>query len=355
MFQLIKSDINASTENVLFKKLTPEELVPIMEKWYGYIEGLLPETGFVNGKAFPTPADLSVLVVAKACMPFQAAPTIAGCAPTKDKYPKMFRVAEEAAAYKPVAAHLATTPISYGTSTLKSDPFGIMPASYHAPPKKGYVMGFFDLKDPAEFKNVYSPMAEPTLDPYGGKFIMKHALAPPMAAKMGMKESKGFGTTGQMAFILEFDSFEKAMGWFTGPEYAAVTGKRDEVSDFKMAVVEGEPIAPEAGLVLGFFDFKDPAEFKNVYSPMAEPTLDPYGGKFAIKYPLAPPLAAKMGMKETKGFGATGQMAFALQFESFDKAMGWFTGPEYAAVTGKRDEVSDFRMAVVGCGKAAMA
>ena len=42
--------------------------------------------------------------------------------------------------------------------------------------KKGYVYGFFDMKDPAEFKNVYSPMAEPTLDPYGGKFVMKHAL-----------------------------------------------------------------------------------------------------------------------------------------------------------------------------------
>ena len=107
--------------------------------------------------------------------------------------------------------------------------------------KKGYVYGFFDLKDAAEFKNVYSPMAEPTLEPYGGRFVMKHALPPPMAAKMGMKESKGFGKTGQMAFMLEFDTFEKAMGWFTGPEYAAVLKKRDEVSDFRMAVVEAMP------------------------------------------------------------------------------------------------------------------
>ena len=92
---------------------------------------------------------------------------------------------------------------------------------------------------------------------------------------------------------------------------------------------------------------KDPAEFKSVYSPMAEPTLDPYGGKFVIKYPLVAPLAEKMGVKESKGFGTTGQMAFALQFETFDKAMAWFTGPEYAAVLTKRDEVSDFKMAVV--------
>lgn len=213
--------------------------------------------------------------------------------------------------------------------------------------KKGYVYGFFDLKNAEEFKTVYSPMAEPTLEPYGGKFIMKHALVPEMAAKMGMKESKGFGTTGMMAFMLEFETFEKAMGWFTGPEYAAVTAKRDEVSDFKMAVVEGDPITPGAGLVVGFFDLKNAEEFKTVYSPMAEPSLDPYGGKFTIKHALVPEMAAKMGMKESKGFGATGQMAFVLQFPDFDKAMGWFTGPEYAKVLTKRDEVADFRMAVV--------
>merc|ERR1740121_1559073 len=134
-------------------------------------------------------------------------------------------------------------------------------------------------------------MAEQTLTPYGGKFIMKHVLDPGMAAKMGMKESKGFGETGQMAFMLEFATFEKAMSWFTGPEYAAVLGKRDEVADFKMAVVEGAPISPGSGLVIGFFDMKDPAEFKNVYSPMAEPTLKPYGGKFIMKHALAPPMA----------------------------------------------------------------
>ena len=109
------------------------------------------------------------------------------------------------------------------------------------------------------------------------------------------------------------------------------------------------------GLVVGFFDLKDPAEFKTVYSPMAEPTLDPYGGTFAIKYPLAPPMAAKMGMKETKTFGTTGMMAFVLKFPDFEQAMGWFTGPEYAAVLTKDDEVADFKMAVVGAGPAAMA
>jgi len=126
MFQLIKSDINGSTENVLFKKITGEELVPIMDNWYGILENLLPNDGFVNGLDFPTPADLSVLVVAQGCMPFRAAPQMAGCAPTADKYPKMFRVAAAAAAYGPVAAFLKGSE----HLTLKADPFGIMPAEY---------------------------------------------------------------------------------------------------------------------------------------------------------------------------------------------------------------------------------
>merc|ERR1711967_134186 len=196
-------------------------------------------------------------------------------------------------------------------------------------PGAGLVFGFFDMKDPAEFKNVYSPMAEPTLQPYGGKFAIKHPLVPAMAAKMGAKESKGFGTTGQMGFALQFADFDKAMGWFTGPEYAAVLTKRDEVSDFRMAVVEAASSPPAAakspptvsvpapsakkGYVYGFFDMKDPAEFKNVYSPMAEPTLQPYGGKFVVKHPLVPAMAEKMGAKESKGFGTTGQMAFMLE------------------------------------------
>ncbi|CAK0884234.1 unnamed protein product [Prorocentrum cordatum] len=213
--------------------------------------------------------------------------------------------------------------------------------------KKGYVYGFIDVKDPEEFENVYSPMVEPTLEPYGGKLILKHALTPQMAGKMRMKVSKGFGTTGQWAFMLQFDTFEKAMGWFMGPEYAAVTEKRDQVADFKMAVVEGTPIQAGSGLVVGFFDMKKPEEFEDVYNPMVEPSLDPYGGKFAVKHALVPTMAAKMGMKETKGFGATGQVAFVLQFADFEKAMGWFTGPEYTSVIEKRDEVADFKMAVV--------
>jgi len=108
---------------------------------------------------------------------------------------------------------------------------------------KGYVMGFFDFKcPPPEWKEKYAAIAEPTLENYGGGFIVKHPVAPPLVEKMGAKAGGSFApegqSTGQMAFVLQFESFDKAQGWFTGPEYGGVLTVRDELSDFRMVVVE---------------------------------------------------------------------------------------------------------------------
>ena len=123
MFAQVKEDINAATGNMLFKKITAEELTPIAEKAFGVLESLLPDEGFVNALAFPTVADLAVLVIAQGVMPFQAALKMAGWDwAATGKYPKIARVAEAAAAYAPVAAFLEAS--EHGT--LKADPFGIM-------------------------------------------------------------------------------------------------------------------------------------------------------------------------------------------------------------------------------------
>ena len=129
MFALTKADINSQAESLLFQKITKEDLVPMMDKTLPMIEGLLPDSGFINGLSFPTVADLAVMVVAQGCMPFQAAMTMAGC-PIWDgaKYPKMGRIAKETMSYPPVAAFLAKSE----HKTLKADPFGIMPPEYSA-------------------------------------------------------------------------------------------------------------------------------------------------------------------------------------------------------------------------------
>ena len=125
MFSQIKADINAATESLLFKKITAEELTPIAEKFYNVLESLVPEEGYINGLSFPTVADLAVLVIAKGCMPFQAALTIADFK-WADKYPKILKLATATAAYEPVAEFLKASE----HSTLSADPFGIMPPEY---------------------------------------------------------------------------------------------------------------------------------------------------------------------------------------------------------------------------------
>lgn len=129
MFQLIKSDINGTTESLLFKKIDGPALTAAMDKFYPIVEGLLPEGGaYINGLAYPTPGDIAVMVTAMGCMPFRAAPQMAGCAPTADKYPKMMALAAKVAAYGPIATFLAASE----HKTLKADPFGIMPDDYKA-------------------------------------------------------------------------------------------------------------------------------------------------------------------------------------------------------------------------------
>jgi len=129
MFQLIKADLNGATESLLFEKIGPDDLVPIVDKTFGIVEGLLPESGFVNGLDLPTVADLAVLVMSQGCMPFQGASQVAGCAIWDGKkYPKITRVAKETMAYGPVAEFLAKSE----HKTLKADPFGLMPPEYTA-------------------------------------------------------------------------------------------------------------------------------------------------------------------------------------------------------------------------------
>jgi len=121
-FALIKADFNVPTENVLFKKITPEELAPISLKYYALVESLLPEEGFINGLSFPTMADLAVVVIAKGCMPFQAASKMAGSAFDPAAYPKMERLCASAMSYGPVKEFLEKSE----HKTLSADPFGIM-------------------------------------------------------------------------------------------------------------------------------------------------------------------------------------------------------------------------------------
>ena len=73
----------------LFVGMTPEErasgfgsqketFMPLYEKHFSVLEGILPETGFVNGLDYPTPADLAIVNICEGYMPFGSTYKLAG-------------------------------------------------------------------------------------------------------------------------------------------------------------------------------------------------------------------------------------------------------------------------------------
>eukprot|EP00416_Gambierdiscus_australes_P005550 CAMPEP_0171127238 /NCGR_PEP_ID=MMETSP0766_2-20121228/114909_1 /TAXON_ID=439317 /ORGANISM="Gambierdiscus australes, Strain CAWD 149" /LENGTH=260 /DNA_ID=CAMNT_0011590329 /DNA_START=1 /DNA_END=780 /DNA_ORIENTATION=- len=97
MFCAIKEDVLSAVGKVIFSsqraERAPDEIPKICNKWFPIIEGLVPEKGFINGLDYPTPADLAVLNMATAYMPFCCAYRL-GNYDWSSKYPKMKELAD---------------------------------------------------------------------------------------------------------------------------------------------------------------------------------------------------------------------------------------------------------------------
>lgn len=79
-----------SIADVLTPQNTAPETVPkVLEKFLTVIEALVPSSGFVQGLAFPTTADLVLLLVTEAEMPFKAAIDLAGGYDWQSKFPNI--------------------------------------------------------------------------------------------------------------------------------------------------------------------------------------------------------------------------------------------------------------------------
>jgi len=81
-------------------------LVPkIMEKVFTTLSKHIPQSGFVNGKDAPTTADLVILILTQALIPFGA--TLGeGAAALYGKFPAAVALGERTAAFPPVAKWL---------------------------------------------------------------------------------------------------------------------------------------------------------------------------------------------------------------------------------------------------------
>merc|ERR1711935_93049 len=115
-FASIKEDVLGGIAGVLFGSKEPAEIVAVVDKWFPVIEHILPDEGFVNGLASPTPADLAILNICTGFMPFGAGYKI-GAIDLADKFPKLKAHADRTAA----CAELA----EFSNGTAEANPMGI--------------------------------------------------------------------------------------------------------------------------------------------------------------------------------------------------------------------------------------
>lgn len=113
MFAAIKEDLVQGFAGSLFNKDKDSsvEIPKVVARYLPIIEGLLPESGFVNGLEIPTTADLTLINIRHGYMPFGAAFKQGGLDAAEQfaKYPKFLALVERASAAPGVKEYLAST------------------------------------------------------------------------------------------------------------------------------------------------------------------------------------------------------------------------------------------------------
>lgn len=91
-----------------------------------------------------------------------------------------------------------------------------------------YVVVSVDVKDPDRYED-YKKMVPPTLEPYGGRFLVRGGRVQP-------REGTWVPTR---LVILEFPTVERAQAWYDSAEYAPAKALRQATSRADLVVVEG--------------------------------------------------------------------------------------------------------------------
>uniref|UniRef100_A0A7S4V2V6 Glutathione S-transferase n=1 Tax=Alexandrium monilatum TaxID=311494 RepID=A0A7S4V2V6_9DINO len=114
MYGGIKEEILFNCAKAIFttRKADPEQaskdVTALLDKWFAILEAKVPEDGFIQGLGFPTPADLALVNITGAYMPFGAAVKHAGY--DIAKFPKVMALCDRAAKSDGVAAYLEKSP-----------------------------------------------------------------------------------------------------------------------------------------------------------------------------------------------------------------------------------------------------
>jgi uncharacterized protein (DUF1330 family) len=91
-----------------------------------------------------------------------------------------------------------------------------------------YVVVQVDVKDAVRYAD-YKAMVPPSLEKFGGRFIVRGGQVHPME-----------GTWSPKRFVLvEFPSVEAAKAWWASPEYAAAKALRQATAESELIIVDG--------------------------------------------------------------------------------------------------------------------
>ena len=91
-----------------------------------------------------------------------------------------------------------------------------------------YVVVQVEVEDAVRYED-YKPMVPPSLEPYGGRFVVR-----------GGKVETLEGDWAPKRFVMvEFPSVEKAKAWWASEEYKDAKALRQATSKTEMIVVEG--------------------------------------------------------------------------------------------------------------------
>lgn len=91
-----------------------------------------------------------------------------------------------------------------------------------------YVIAYVDITDPVRYEE-YKRLVPPTLEQYGGKFIVRG----------GKLEALEGDWKPKRLVVVEFESFERAMQWYTSTEYAKAKELRQQTAISNVIIVEG--------------------------------------------------------------------------------------------------------------------
>ena len=91
-----------------------------------------------------------------------------------------------------------------------------------------YIVVDVEITDPEDYQT-YARQTLATLEPYGGKFIVRGGNAETIE---GDWQPKRF-------VVIEFPGVEQAKAWYNSPEYSSIIGIRHRSANSRMILVQG--------------------------------------------------------------------------------------------------------------------